>query len=68
MFSPLNMKEMKQRNQLWESKLPDLEKENQELKIKVWVQKQNLESVQWYIDVFENGQDTRQLAKLFSTT
>ena len=55
MFSPLNMNEMKQRNQLWESKFPDLQKENQELKIKVWVQQQNLESVQWYIDVFENG-------------
>ena len=55
MFSPLSMDEMKLRNQLWGSKLPDLEKENQELKIKVWVQKQNLESVQWYIDVFESG-------------
>ena len=38
MFSPLNMIEMKQRNQMWESKLPELEKENQELRLKVMVQ------------------------------
>ena len=38
MLSPLNMNEMKQRNQMWESKFPDLEKENQELRMKVKVQ------------------------------
>ena len=38
MLSPLNMNEMKQRNQMWESKFPDLEKENLELRMKVMVQ------------------------------
>ena len=67
-ISPLTADEMKQRNLMWYSKYPELERENRELKIKMTIQQQDLESVQWYIDVLEKGKDTRKLAKLYSTT
>ena len=63
---PLNIDRLRYQNELYESRVPQLEEENKKLKEIVEKQENDLDTVQWFIKVFEEGLDTKQLAKSYA--
>ena len=59
MFIPQSFQEMKLLNELLNSKVPDLEAENANLKERLEKQDIDLNIIEWYIGVFQNGDDMR---------
>ena len=59
MFIPQSFQEMKLLNELLNNKVPDLEAENASLKERLEKQEIDLSVIEWYIGVFQNGDDMR---------